>query len=427
MQDLKLFPQSKINGSIKPPGSKSITNRLLLLSSLCPQKILVTNHLVSDDSGFMVQALKDLGLSINNQTESIVIEGGIHKYSKKVSLFLGNAGTAFRPLCAVLSILGGDYILDGVERMHERPIKDLVDALNQIGAQITYLKNDGFPPLKIGSFNDTTIQEVVVKGNTSSQFLSSLLMALPILKRDVQVNIDGELISKPYIDITLNLLATFNIKFTNHNYNRFDYRYSEKNYYFAKNPVISVEPDASSASYFFAAAAISGKIKIMDLTKNSIQGDIYFLDCIEKMGAKVKYLDDSITVSQADQLSGGYFDCISIPDAAMTLAILGLFCSSPLTLDNIASWKVKETDRIHAMKNELEKFGAKVDATDNSITINPPKKLNNNIRVKTYEDHRIAMCFALTCLGGITTIIEDPQCVNKTYPNFFRDFTGLLS
>ena len=252
-------------------------------------------------------------------------------------------------------------------------------------------------------------------------------MALPILKRDVQVNIDGELISKPYIDITLNLLATFNIKFTNHNYNRFDYRYSEKNYYFAKNPVISVEPDASSASYFFAAAAISGKIKIMDLTKNSIQGDIYFLECVEKMGAKVKYLNDSITVSQADQLSGGYFDCISIPDAAMTLAILGLFCSSPLTLDNIGSWKVKETDRIHAMKNELEKFGAKVDATDNSITINPPKKLNNNIRVKTYDDHRIAMCFSLTCLGDVTTIIEDPQCVNKTYPNFFRDFTGLLS
>ena len=191
MQDLKLFPQIKINGSIKPPGSKSITNRLLLLSSLCPQKIVITNHLVSDDSGFMIQALKDLGLSINNQTESIVIEGGIHKYSTEVSLFLGNAGTAFRPLCAVLSLLGGDYILDGIKRMHERPIKDLIDALNQIGAQITYLKNDGCPPLKIGSFNDTAIQKVVVKGNTSSQFLSSLLMALPILKRDVQVNIDG--------------------------------------------------------------------------------------------------------------------------------------------------------------------------------------------------------------------------------------------
>jgi 3-phosphoshikimate 1-carboxyvinyltransferase len=251
-------------------------------------------------------------------------------------------------------------------------------------------------------------------------------MAAPMLNKDIEIIVDGDLISKPYIDITLSLLKMFNVTYTNNNYRSFKYFFSKENTYSYNKKYINVEPDASSASYFFAAAAISGSIEVKGLNQASIQGDIKFLDFIKKMGAQVQYLDNSIKVSMASELLGGEFDCIAIPDAAMTIAVMALFAKSPVKLINIKSWKVKETDRIIAMKNELEKFGAFVSTTENTIEINPPQKIKNNVKVETYNDHRMAMCFSLTCLAGVTTIIHDPECVKKTYPNYFKDFLSLV-
>lgn len=426
---LKLAPKSKINGVIKPPGSKSITNRLLLLSSLCNQSISLTNHLISDDSKYMIKALEDLGVSISQDTkDKITIFGDPKKFNNSADLFLGNAGTAYRPLCALLSILGGNYRLDGVERMHERPIKDLVDSLSSIGADIKYLKNIGYPPVQISDFKFSGSTNISIKGSVSSQFLTSLLMAVPLLGEDFKLNIDGELISKPYVDITLKLLKLFNVNYINHNYSSFEFNCNNNSkLYSLDRQSIDIEPDASSASYFFAAAALSGNVRVEGLNKDSIQGDIQFLDVLAKMGADITYNNNSIDVNKATKLVGGQFDCIAIPDAAMTLATMGLFTSSPVELFNINSWKVKETDRIIAMENELRKFGATVTSTDNSLKITPPKKILDNVSVHTYDDHRIAMCFSLVCLANKSVEIQDPECVNKTYPNFFNDFLKLLS
>lgn len=426
IEDIVLNPKNYIDGSITPPGSKSITNRLLLLSSLTPNKVVIKNHLLSEDSEFMIKALNKLNVAIDQSVDSLTIHGISGNFTKKTDLFLGNAGTAFRPLCAVLSLSDGEYNLDGIERMHERPIKDLVNSVSQLGAQISYLKNDGFPPVKINPIIKNNTSQINIKGSISSQFLTGLLMAAPMLNKDIEIIVDGDLISKPYIDITLSLLKMFNITYTNNNYRSFKYIFSKENTYSYNKKYINVEPDASSASYFFAAAAISGSIEVKGLNQASIQGDIKFLDFIKKMGAQVKYLDNSIKVSMASELLGGEFDCIAIPDAAMTIAVMALFAKSPVKLINIKSWKVKETDRIIAMKNELEKFGAFVLITENTIEINPPQKIKNNVKVETYNDHRIAMCFSLTCLAGVTTIIHDPECVKKTYPNYFKDFLSIV-
>ena len=259
---LKLAPKSKINGVIKPPGSKSITNRLLLLSSLCNQSISLTNHLISDDSKYMIKALEDLGVSISQDTkDKITIFGDPKKFNNSADLFLGNAGTAYRPLCALLSILGGNYRLDGVERMHERPIKDLVDSLSSIGADIKYLKNIGYPPVQISDFKFSGSTNISIKGSVSSQFLTSLLMAVPLLGKDFKLNIDGELISKPYVDITLKLLKLFNVNYINHNYSSFEFNCNNNSkLYSLDRQSIDIEPDASSASYFFTAAALSGNV-----------------------------------------------------------------------------------------------------------------------------------------------------------------------
>lgn len=424
--EISLFPKNKIYGSVTPPGSKSITNRLLLLSALSKEKITISNHLISEDSEFMISALKTLGVDIVQNQTQLNIQGCSANFNKNADLFLGNAGTAYRPLCAVLSFLDGEYFLDGIERMHERPIRDLIDSLRKLGAQIEYLKNDGYPPIKISHIKKNDVNEVIVKGNTSSQFLTSLLMAAPLLKKNINIKIDGDLISKPYIDISLDLLKKFNINYSNQNYLYFDYKFSKNNYFSFDQKIIDVEPDASSASYFFAAAAIAGEVEVKGLSLASIQGDIKFLNFIELMGAEVIYKNNSISVRESKKLKGGVFDCIQIPDAAMSLAVLGLFADSPTLLENIKSWKVKETDRILAMKNELEKFGAEVTITENSLKVFPPKKLINYVTVNTYNDHRMAMCFSLLCLGGVNLNIRDPECVKKTYPNYFKDFLNLL-
>ena len=425
---------SFVEGSISLPGSKSITNRLLIMAALSRGTTLVKDCLDSDDTQQMLNALKLLGVSCQKINKDIKVTGISHKFPKKnVDLFLGNAGTAFRPLVAVLAILGGSYELKGIPRMHERPIKDLVDALLSIGADIKYLDQVGYPPLKISeseiSINDT----IYINGDISSQYITALLIAAPLANENLTIQIDHGLISEPYIDITLKLLEKFTIYYDKSvkHLNRGD---NHSRIFELKAPAvftspkeIFVEGDASSASYFFAAGAISGSVEVIGINKSSIQGDLKFLDVLSSMGANVEYLEKSIKVSSNHKLKGMTIDCKEIPDAAMTLAILAMFSSGTTTLTNIKSWRIKETDRIKAMENELSKLGASVSSTDSSITIKPPKEIINGVEIDTYDDHRIAMCFSLISLAHKEITILDPKCVNKTYPNFFKDLESVIN
>ena len=425
MNQKKLKASLAANGVVYLPGSKSITNRLLLMSALSDGKTLIQNYLDSDDTKQMLNALKILKIKFNIlNKKDILIEGCDHSFlNKNTKLALGNAGTAFRPLTAVLAVIGGTYELKGVARMHERPIKDLVDALTQIGAKINYLGNPGFPPLKINPGKIKCNKNIDIKGDVSSQYLTALLIAGPLCNQDLNIRITGDLISKPYIDITLKLLAKFGIKYKNNKWKSFALSFPAR---FKSPKKIRVEGDASSASYFFAAGAIGGSVEVKNINKSSIQGDLEFLAILEKMGADIEYLSNSVKVSKESQLIGMTIDCKNIPDAAMTLAILALFAKGTTTLQSIASWRVKETDRILAMKTELKKLGAHVLTTKSSITIKPPIVIKDNISIDTYDDHRMAMCFSLVCLAGKNIIINDPECTNKTYPNFFKDFGGII-
>lgn len=426
MKQKKLTASLKANGKIYLPGSKSITNRVLLMSALSNGKTLIQNYLASDDTQQMLNAFKKLNVKYKVIEKKHILINGCDQIfpNKKTKLFLGNAGTAFRPLTAVLAIMQGEYRLDGVKRMHERPIKDLVDALKQIGAKINYLNNRGFPPLEILPAIINCGKTIKIKGNVSSQYLTSLLIAAPLCKQNIKIQIVGKLISKPYIEITLNLLKKFGIKYINKEWKYFTLKQSSG----YKSPKkINIEGDASSASYFFAAGAIAGSVEVMNINKKSIQGDLEFLDIVKKMGARIEYLSNSIKVSKKNKLKGATVDCSNIPDAAMTLAILALFAEGSTTLKSIGSWRVKETDRILAMQTELTKLGASVKSSKNSLTIKPPKIINNNITINTYDDHRMAMCFSLICLANKNIIINDPDCTNKTYPNFFKDLGSILS
>jgi len=385
------------------------------------------NPLRSEDTDQMINALIKLGVSVkevNDNKNIIEITGTEHNFpNKNTNLFLGNSGTTFRPLAAVLAMMRGDYYLSGIERMHERPIKDLVDALEQMGSSIQYEENHGYPPITIKNSPIEISEPIQIKGDISSQYLTALLIAGPISNNEFNIEVIGDLISKPYIDITLKLLTKFNIFYSNDNWRLF----SLKKDSVYRNPTeIFVEGDASSASYFFAAASLAGSIEIKGINKDSIQGDLKFLDIISKMGAKIVFKSDSIQVSKATNLKGLDIDCIEIPDAAMTLAIMAVFADKPTKLNNIGSWRVKETDRILAMDNELTKMGVEVSTTHDSMTIFPQKQLNNNISIETYNDHRIAMCFSLFCLKDLSITIQDPNCVNKTYPDYFKDFKSVI-
>jgi 3-phosphoshikimate 1-carboxyvinyltransferase len=420
-----LKPVTRVSGSISLPGSKSITNRILLMAALCKGQTTINNHLKSDDTSHMLEALKALGVVFKSKKGSLIIEGINHKFPiSKAKLFLGNAGTAFRPLTAVLAIMGGDYEISGISRMHERPIKDLVDALDQIGAKINYLGAPGFPPVKILPSNIKFNSPVKINGDVSSQFLTALLMACPLSNQDLKIEVNGDLISKPYIDITLKLLERFGIHYTNSNWQSFELIH---NSHYKTSGEILVEGDASSASYFFGAAAILGSIEVNGINADSIQGDLNFLKIINKMGAGIEYLENSVKVTRQGYLKGIDIDCKEIPDAAMTLAIIAIFARGETLLRNIGSWRVKETDRIQAMETELKKLGAKVTSSADSILIRPPSTINNNIVIDTYDDHRMAMCFSLVTLANKTVTINDPECVNKTYPEFFKDFEAVTS
>ena len=427
MNEITLKASKQVRGCMKLPGSKSITNRVLLMAALGCGVTKLIDPLRSEDTDQMINALIKLGVSVkelNDDKNIIEIKGIEHNFpNKNTNLFLGNSGTTFRPLAAVLAMMRGDYYLSGIERMHERPIKDLVDALEQMGSSIQYEKNHGYPPITINNSSIEISEPIQIKGDISSQYLTALLIAGPISNNEFNIEVIGDLISKPYIDITLKLLTKFNIFYNNDNWRLF----SLKKDSIYRNPTkIFVEGDASSASYFFAAASLAGSIEIKGINKDSIQGDLKFLDIISKMGAKIEYKSDSIQVSKASNLKGLEIDCKEIPDAAMTLAIMAVFADKPTKLKNIGSWRVKETDRILAMDNELTKMGVEVSTTHDSMTIFPQKQLNDNISIETYNDHRIAMCFSLFCLKNLNITIEDPNCVNKTYPDYFKDLKSVI-
>lgn len=423
-QTLTLPAITKITPQIALPGSKSISNRVLLLASLAKGTTTIDSLLESDDTQRMLEALTLLGVSISTNEHgqlTVVGQAGTFK-NQQANLFLGNAGTAFRPLTAALAILGGDYNLDGVSRMRERPIKDLVDALRLAGANIDYLGSEGYPPIKINSFNASAHKKIPIKGSVSSQFLTALLMALPLTGESYEIEVQGELISKPYIEITLNLMAKFGVIVQNDHFQKFTI--AENSTYHSPGQLI-VEGDASSASYFLAAGVLSAQpVRVMGVGKNSIQGDVAFADALEKIGGTITWGENYIEATRDPKTPIVAFDMDlnHIPDAAMTLAIVALAAQGTSTIRNIASWRVKETDRISAMATELRKLGAKVEEGQDFIQITPPLILNKDIAVDTYDDHRMAMCFALVSLLNTPVIINDPTCVNKTFPTFFDVF-----
>ncbi len=437
-------------GTVRLPGSKSISNRVLLLAALSDGVTEIRDLLQSDDTERMLQGLRTLGVSVEALGDNAYrVQGcGGNFPVKQAKLFLGNAGTAFRPLTAALALSGGHYELSGgtVElpggRMHERPIGDLVDAMRQLGANIRYLGNEGFPPLQISPAN-LAGDAVQVRGDVSSQFLTGLLIALPLTGQTVKVEVVGELISKPYIEITLAMMERFGVKVEREEWQSFVV-FSGQRY---KSPgVIFVEGDASSASYFLAAGAIGGgPVRVEGVGKNSVQGDVRFAEALEKMGARITVGENWMEASAplSGKLKAIDLDCNHIPDAAMTLAVAALFADGTTTLRNIASWRVKETDRIAAMATELRKVGATVEEGADYIRISGCRNqdagfsktasplhpdsciLNPAAGIDTYDDHRMAMCFSLAAFGGLGIRINDPNCVAKTFPDYFNMFKNV--
>ena len=426
MEQLTLDPIAKVSGEVNVPGSKSLSNRALLLAALAEGETELTNLLDSEDIEHMLNALTKLGINYHlseDKTQCVVQgNGGAFNVAEPLELFLGNAGTAMRPLCAALAASNVDTVLTGEPRMEERPIGDLVDALREADAEVTYLKNEGYPPLQI---KGKTLNggEMSVDGSVSSQFLTALLMAAPLFSGDVTIRIKGELVSKPYIDITLDTMAKFGVTVENDNYQTFTVSGDAK--YVAPGKFM-VEGDASSASYFLAAGAIKGgTVRVTGIGQNSIQGDIRFADVLEAMGAKVVWNDEYVEVTGAP-LKGVNMDMNHIPDAAMTIATTALFAEGPTTMTNIYNWRVKETDRLAAMATELQKLGAKVEEGHDYIKVWPTDSLKH-AEIDTYNDHRIAMCFSLVALSDTPVTINDPGCTRKTFPDYFTRFKTLYS
>lgn len=422
-------------GSVLLPGSKSISNRVLLLSALSQGTTVLHDLLDSDDTRVMLAALQAIGCGVQKDGTTVRIEGiGAQPRITSGKLFMGNAGTAIRPLTAALAVMGGDYELSGVARMHERPIGDLVDALRQLGCQIEYLGQIGYPPLRIGRPTLTLECPIRVRGDVSSQFLTALLIALPLVaERDIVIEVVGELISRPYIEITLNLLARFGIQVMREGWQRFTIAAGSQ---FASPGTLHVEADASSASYFVALGAIASRtagrppLRIEGVGMDSIQGDIRFIEAAQMMGANIVGGANWLEISRgAWPLKAIDLDCNHIPDAAMTLAVMALYAQGSTTLRNIASWRVKETDRLSAMACELRKVGATVEEGTDFIRITPPASSADwrAARIDTYDDHRMAMCFSLVAFNPaqVGVRIENPQCVAKTFPDYFEALFSL--
>lgn len=428
---LDLRPAMHAQGVVRLPGSKSISNRTLLLAALAEGKTQILDLLASDDTHVMLMALQALGVQWEQvgSTQDFVVHGVNGKLPvNQADLFMGNAGTAIRPLTAALAVIGGDYTLHGVSRMHERPIGDLVEALNAVGTQIDYTGEQGYPPLHIrrGHIHAHRMQ---VKGNVSSQFLTALLMAAPLMATTHAVTIDvvGDLISKPYIEITLNLMRRFGVTVERDGWQAFTVNAGQR---YVSPGSIHVEGDASSASYFLAAGAIAGgPVRVEGVGRDSIQGDVRFVEALERMGATITMGENWIESKSNGVLKAIDADFNHIPDAAMTIAVAALYADGPCTLRNIGSWRVKETDRIAAMATELRKVGATVEEGADYLCVTPPKDLKP-AAIDTYDDHRMAMCFSLASLDGAarrgTTVrINDPKCVAKTFPDYFDAFAKI--
>ncbi len=431
---LDLQPIRTVQGTVRLPGSKSISNRTLLLAALAQGSTILREVLDSDDTRHMITALRALGVRCEDAGEHAVAVHGVNGAFpvKKAELFLGNAGTAVRPLTAVLAFCGGEYRVDGVARMHERPIGDLIDALRQCGAAVSYLGTAGYPPLAIHPGELKPAGSVTIRGDVSSQYLTGLLMALPLLRTKTVVRVEGELISKPYVEITLNAMRQFGVQVVRDGWTAFtvpaDARYVSPG-------ELYVEGDASSASYFLAAGAISGlsgggPVRVDGVGSDSTQGDVRFAAALEQMGAAISMGKNWIEATAGTEarrrgrLTAVDLDCNHIPDAAMTLAMAALFADGTTTLRNIASWRVKETDRMAAMATELAKLGATVEEGADYLRITPPAQWRP-ATIDTYDDHRMAMCFSLAALGGVPVRINDPGCVGKTFPDYFQVLAGI--
>jgi 3-phosphoshikimate 1-carboxyvinyltransferase len=435
---LDIPPLDAAGGTVVLPGSKSISNRVLLLAALCSGTTRVHDLLDSDDTRVMLDALRALGCSVVHHGAAIDVAGlGDRAPASHARLFLGNAGTAMRPLTAALALLGGEFELSGVARMHERPIGDLVDALRQLGCKIDYTGVPGYPPLRIHPAGVLELdQPIQVRGDVSSQFLTALLMALPLVaRRDIVIEVVGELISRPYIEITLNMLERFGIQVRREDWQRFTIPAGSS---YRSPGEIHVEADASSASYFVALGALAASkpaaIRIEGVGGGSIQGDIRFVDAARLMGADVTSGPNWLQVSRGRwPLQAVDLDCNHIPDAAMTLAVMALYADGTTTLRNIASWRVKETDRLAAMATELRKLGAQVEEGADFIRVTPPRPAAGPPQggaaspwqpasIHTYDDHRMAMCFSLAAFNPakVAVRIEDPKCVGKTFPDYFE-------
>jgi 3-phosphoshikimate 1-carboxyvinyltransferase len=435
MESLDLTLASSAQGVVRLPGSKSISNRILLLATLAEGETQVRELLASDDTARMLEALTALGVSITHSGDNDYLVRGIGGQSKvrfpvaEADLFLGNAGTAFRPLTAVLAMAQGNYRLSGVPRMHQRPIGDLVDALRQLGAEINYLGIDGFPPLEIKPAH-IHAGRVTLRGNISSQFLTGLLLALPLSEtvagEGMTIEVIGELISRPYVELTIALMARFGVRVEHDDWQCFTLCGGQ---HYRSPGEIFVEGDASSASYFLAAGAIGGgPVRVEGVGRGSLQGDIRFAEALQKMGADITFGDNWIEACapKSGRLRSIDIDCNHIPDAAMTLAVAALFADGVTVLRNIASWRVKETDRLEAMARELRKLGAEVGEGVDFLRIEPsPSHQLRYAEIDTYDDHRMAMCFSLASLGTPLRI-NDPNCVAKTFPDYFEKFSTIV-
>lgn len=416
-----------LSATIRLPGSKSLTNRALLIAALANRRTHLRNALFSDDSCYFAGALQTLGFDIqlNEQSREMTIIGlGGRIPARKAELFIGNAGTAARFLSALLTLGHGEYTLDGDSRMRERPIGDLVEALTQLGCDVTpALQSVGgqvCPPLKIVA-DGLRGGKTRVAGDTSSQFLSALLMIAPYAKNPVEISLSTKLNSKPYVDMTLAVMKDFGVEVECRGYECFTVRPSS----FISPSSYEIESDASAASYFFAAPAIcGGTVKVENISRNSKQGDVAFLDVLAKMGCTIAEADNSLAVTQASELHGIDVDMRDIPDTAQTLAVIAPFATGPTHIRGIASARLKETDRIHAIYTELTRIGVRVEEHQDGMTIYPCKKFIPAV-FHTYNDHRMAMAFSLIGLRVPGIVIENPSCVSKTFPDYFEILDSL--
>ncbi len=427
ISSITLAPKSKVFGTIQAPGSKSICNRVLPMAAFANGSCLIRNLSKGDDVVYMKSALEKLGIPMYQEDGNLRITGlgrpHQHASASPLKLFLGNSGTCMRFLASMLSAGKGYYRLQGEARMYERPIQDLVQALEGLGAQgISYTQKEGCPPLEIQA-NGLQGASTCIKGEWSSQFVTGLLLALPLCRESARAEVVGHLVSKPYIEMTLKLMEIFGVEIKNQDWKQFSI---DNPHGYSSPESISIEPDASSSSYFLAAAAIAGgTITVPGLSEHSLQGEAKFAYVLEKMGAKVSYGNDSITVSR-NELRGIDVDMDALTDTGMTLAVTALFADGQTRIRNIGNWRVKETDRIKAMATELRKLGAEVEEGIDNLIINPPKRIQA-AEIETYNDHRMAMSFSLACFGSETITILNPSCTNKTYPDYFGDFQRLLA